>query len=109
MPFGLVNAPATFQRLMESVLQGIPHCMVYIDDILIYTTVNESYQTILKQVLDRLIQYKLYIKLEKCEFLKTSVTFLGHCITGNTITLDLGKKQKIQGWEILLKSAKEVR
>ena len=109
MPFGLINAPATFQRLMESVLRDIPHCMVYIDDILIYTTTNESHHDILKQVLDRLLQYKLYIKPEKCEFLKPSVTFLGHAITENTITLDDGKKQKIQGWKAPLKSAKEVR
>ena len=109
MPFGLINAPATFQRLMESVLQGIPNCLVYIDDILIFTSDSESHQAILKQVLDRLLQHKLYIKPEKCEFLKTSITFLGHRITGNTITLDNDKRQRIQGWEVPLKSAKEVR
>ena len=109
MPFGLVNAPATFHRLMESVLQGIPNCLVYIDDILIYTTNKESHQVILKQVLDRLLKYKLYIKPEKCEFMKTSISFLGHRIAGNTITLDDDKRQKIQGWEAPLKSAKEVR
>ena len=109
MPFGLINAPATFQRLMESVLQGIPNCLVYIDDILIYTSTTESHRAIIKQVLDRLLQYKLYIKPEKCEFLKTSITFLGHRIAENTITLDDDKRKKIQGWESPLKSAKEVR
>ena len=109
MPFGLINAPATFQRLMETVLQGIPNCIVYIDDILVHTSPKEPHQQVLQQVLDRLLKYKLYIKAEKCEFMKTSVTFLGHRITGNTIMLDDEKKQKIQGWQTPLKSAKEVR
>ena len=77
MPFGLINAPATFQRLMESVLQGIPNCLVYIDDILIFTSASESHQAILKQVLDCLLQYKLYIKPEKYEFFKNIYYLFG--------------------------------
>ena len=109
MPFGLINAPATFQRLMETVLADLPNCMVYIDDILIYTVTHETHMEILLKVLQRLLHHKLYIKLGKCEFLKNTVTFLGHCITKNSITPDPSKKQKIQGWSTPLKSAKEVR
>ena len=70
---------------------------------------NESHVQILSQVLRRLLQHKLYIKLDKCLFLKPTVSFLGHRITQNTISPDLDKTQKIQGWAIPLKSAKEVR
>ena len=109
MPFGLINAPATFQRLMEMVLEGIPHCMVYIDDILVYTTEEESHEQVLTEVLQRLMKYRLYAKLQKCEFFQTSVSFLGHLVSANTITPDPDKKQRIQGWAPPLKSAKEVR
>ena len=109
MPFGLINAPATFQRLMERVLEGIPNCMVYIDDILIFTSPTESHQQILLQVLQRLHHYKLYIKAEKCEFLRPTVTFLGHHLSPGSIIPDSKKMQKIQGWASPLKSAKEVR
>ena len=109
MPFGLINAPATFQRLMETVLADIPNCMVYIDDILIYTVSHKTHMEVLLKVLHRLLHHKLYIKFNKCEFLKTTVTFLGHCVEKNSITPDPSKKQKIQGWATPLKSAKEVR
>lgn len=70
MPFGLCNAPATFQRLMNSVLRdGLGRFVsVYLDDILIFSPDMESHKEHLTWVLSQLRAHKLYAKLSKCEF-----------------------------------------
>ena len=81
MPFGLVNAPPTFQRLMDSVLGGLmDKCIVYLDDILVYSkTIDEHYDSI-RLILDRLLRHKLYIKISKCAFVQEQISFLGHIV-----------------------------
>ena len=82
MPFGLCNAPATFQRLMEIVLAGLTRrsCMVYIDDILVFSETFEEHLAHLRQVLDRLRQVGLRLKPKKCDFVKDKVGYLGHSL-----------------------------
>ena len=83
MPFGLCNAPATFQRLMETVLAGLTCdcCMVYLDDILVIgRTFSEHIQN-LRQVLQRLRDAGLRLKLAKCHLLAESVEYLGYVVT----------------------------
>ena len=104
MPFGLINAPAIFQRLMERTLANIPNCIVYIDDILIYAYTKGQHDQVVKLVLQKLWDNKLYIKFSKCDFCKNTVTFLGHTITPGKLTLDKEKVKAITDWEAPLKS-----
>ena len=80
LPFGVANAPAIFQQTMEKILQGLPMVVVYIDDILITGRTNEEHLANLEKVLQRLQQYGLRLKQEKCSFLQPSVEYLGYII-----------------------------
>ena len=83
MPFGLKNAPATFQRLMDNILRGLQEdtCMTYLDDIIVYSVSLKEHLQKLKKVFDRLAQANFKIKLEKCDFLKKELKYLGHVIS----------------------------
>ena len=80
LPFGVASAPALFQKLMDTVLQGIPHVICYIDDILVTGVNDGEHLSTLATVLQRLQQYGFRMKQTKCEFLKPSVEYLGHLI-----------------------------
>lgn len=77
MAFGMKNAPATFQRLMQLVLGDVPRCNVYLDDVVIYTDTWEEHVAILQSVFQRLAEATLTLNLAKCEFAKATVTYLG--------------------------------
>ena len=77
MAFGMCNAPATFQRLVNSVLAGVANCNAYLDDLIVYTTTWEEHMQILDQVFTRLAKASLTLNLAKCEFGKATVTYLG--------------------------------
>ena len=77
LPFGIASAPGIFQRLMESVIRGIPGVVVYLDDILISGGSQEENIDRLQRVLSRLCEVGLRLKREKCVFLATSVDYLG--------------------------------
>ncbi|KAL0151447.1 hypothetical protein M9458_053233 [Cirrhinus mrigala] len=77
MAFGLRNTPATFQRLMNKVLAGIPHCDAYLDDIVIYSSEWDEHVKSLCAAFDRLCAASLTLNLAKCEFGKATVTYLG--------------------------------
>ena len=80
LPFGISSAPAIFQRVIESILQGIEGVIVYLDDILITGKTTEAHLKALDEVLSRLDTAGLRVKRSKCEFMKPSVTYLGHRI-----------------------------
>ncbi|XP_064080620.1 uncharacterized protein LOC135197485 [Macrobrachium nipponense] len=82
MPFGLKNAPSCFQRLMNEVLAGIPNCVVYLDDIVIFANSWEEHLKILAQVFQALQQANLVVNLRKCQFGVAEITYLGH-VVGN--------------------------
>ena len=85
MPFGLCNAPATFERLMDRVLCGMrwSRCLVYLDDVISFGgTVTEALGR-LEEVLCRLSNFGLQLKAKKCTFMQTEVVFVGH-IVGRT-------------------------
>jgi hypothetical protein len=103
MPFGLSNAPGTFQRLVNHVLNeflGV-FCVVYLDDILIFTkgTLAKHIQHV-RQVLARLRDHKLLVKGEKCEFHKKEVAYLGSIISTTGFRMDPAKIQAIADWPI---------
>src|SRR6201992_377447 len=102
MPFGLTNAPATAQRFMNDVLREYldQFCVVYIDDILIYTKGNrEEHIEQVKKVLIKLQEAELFIKPEKCEFFVNKTTFLGFIISEDGIEMDPAKINAILDWE----------
>ena len=83
MPFGLKNAPATFQRLMNAVLSGYQglQAFVYLNDIIIYASDLEEHRKRLKNIFQRLRDNNLRLQPDKCEFLRKEVAYLGHVIT----------------------------
>ena len=101
-PFGLCNAPATFQRLMNSVLAGLQwsSCLVYIDDIIIVGKTFDQHLFNLQQVFHRLKQAGLKVQPSKCQFLQQKVSFLGHVISPNGIAPDPVKTCKVEQWPI---------
>ena len=85
MPFGLCNAPATFERLMDRVLQGLrwSRCLVYLDDIISFGTTFDDSLDNLTLIFERLRSYGLQLKSTKFHLFKTSVPFLGHVVGRN--------------------------
>ena len=80
MPFGMKNAPATFQRLMNKVTQGVNNCVVYLDDVVIFTDTWDEHLLVLKHFLERLTEAKLVANLKKCEFVHAQVQYLGYVV-----------------------------
>ena len=97
MPFGLVNAPATFQRLMEVVLADLARhcCLVYLDDVLVMGTTFEEHQRNLTKVLDRLCDAGLRLKPKKCCFAQHEVEYLGHVVSAQGVRMDPKKLKAI--------------
>ncbi len=67
-PMGLLGCPDSFQRLMQTVVNGISNAIIYIDDLLVHTATHEEHLAMLGQVLKRLVQHKIKINLQKCVF-----------------------------------------
>jgi hypothetical protein len=82
MPFGLKNAPSTFQAVMNDFFSEYldEFVMVYIENILIFRRIAEYYLRRVGLILARLRQHKLFAKLSDCEFNRASLTFLGHVV-----------------------------
>ena len=100
MPFGLCNAPATFQRLMDAVLAGVPwnSCLVYLDDIIILGRTFEEHLCNLNHVFSQLRKAGLKLQLAKCTFCQKEVTFLGHVISSFGVAPDPSKTEKVTSW-----------
>ena len=101
MPFGLVNAPATFERLMERVLTGLQWqtCLVYLDDIIIYSKGADEHRRRLEEVLGRLDAAGLKLKPSKCQLMRKSVTFLGHVVSSEGVATDPEKVKAVREWQ----------
>ena len=95
LPFGVSSAPAIFQRIMESLLAGIPNVSVYIDDLLVSGSTEEEHLHTLEAVLDRLSNTGMKLKLSKCFFLLPSVEYLGHVISAEGIRPSTEKTRAI--------------
>ena len=110
MPFGLTNAPTTFMDLMNRVFQPYldRFVIVFIDDILVYSGILEEHSEHLRIVLQTLRERQLYAKLSKCQFLLDRVTFLGHVISAEGVSVDPQKIEAVVNWKPL-KNVSEVR
>uniref|UniRef100_A0A3B1JJM2 Gypsy retrotransposon integrase-like protein 1 n=1 Tax=Astyanax mexicanus TaxID=7994 RepID=A0A3B1JJM2_ASTMX len=100
LPFGIKNAAATFQRLMDSVLVNLKgkSCFVYINDIVVYSSTIEQHLGHLEEVFRCLHQAGLTLNLRKCNLLQRSLIFLGHVISGEGICTEPGKVEAIQAF-----------
>ena len=100
MPFGLTNAPAMFQRLMAVVLRGLTPmmCLVYLDDIIVFSTTFEEHVERLRLILSRLREAGLKLKPRKCKLLCEQVRFLGHVVSVKGVSTDPEKIRAIIDW-----------
>ncbi|CAI5480238.1 unnamed protein product [Closterium sp. Yama58-4] len=100
LPFGLTNAPATFQTLMNTVLSEFlgSFVVVYLDDILIFSKSKEEHVQHLQKVFEVLRREKLYAKQSKCEFFLPEVEFLGHVVSASGVRTDPKKIAAVQDW-----------
>jgi hypothetical protein len=110
MAFGLCNAPATFQALMNDVLRPFLRCfvLVFFDDILVYSRTWADHLRHLRAVLDQLRRHQLFVKHTKCSFTATAVAYLGHVIFTAGVTMDPAKVHAIHDWPTP-RSARAVR
>lgn len=102
MPFGLKTAPATFQRTMDNVLRGLQgiHCLVYLDDILIFSNGLQEHLRKLRSVFERLRKTNLKVQLDKSEFLRKEVQYLGHTLTKDGLKPNDDKIQAVLKYPI---------
>ena len=100
MPFGLCNAPSTFERLMDRVLCGMrwSRCLVYLDDVISFGTSILEALTRLEEVLSRLSDFGLQLKAKKCTFMQTEVAFLGHIVGWTRLACDPEKISAVRKW-----------
>ncbi|MCW4250032.1 MAG: RNase H-like domain-containing protein [Candidatus Thiodiazotropha endolucinida] len=100
MAFGLTNAPATFQRLMERCMgeMNLKECLIFLDDILIFSETFEEHISRLEAVFSRLNHHGLKLKASKCEFFKSSVRYLGHVVSEKGVETDPDKIESLISW-----------
>ncbi|UYV75275.1 K02A2.6-like [Cordylochernes scorpioides] len=100
MPFGLCNAPATFERLIELVLKGLTWktCLVYLDDIMVMGRTFEEHLRNLQEVFDRFRANNLTLNPKKCQLFQKSVKFLGHIVSTEGIRTSEDKIFAIKNW-----------
>ncbi|KAG0733328.1 hypothetical protein G6F57_018736 [Rhizopus arrhizus] len=97
MPFGLCSAPATMQRLMDSVLAGLKWqtCLVYLDDIITFSATFEQHLLDLREILLRLRSASLKVKLAKCCFASNRISFLGYILSPDGLHTDPEKVRAV--------------
>jgi hypothetical protein len=101
MPFGLCNAPASFQNYINHTLFDLldKTCTAYLDDILIYSDSKKDHRQHVREVVQRLIDAGLQIDIDKCEFETTKTKYLGLIVTPNGIEMDPEKVKTITEWQ----------
>jgi len=100
LSFGLANAPSQFARIMELVMSGLTYdvCLLYLDDILVFSKIFDEHLDRLPTVFDRLDHYSLKLKPSKCSLFQRKVSFLGHVVSGQGIECDIEKVAAIATW-----------
>lgn len=100
LSFGLCNAPASFQALMTDIFRAYldQWLVIFIDDLCAWDSDLDTHVEHLEIILSTLREHKLYIKESKCEWIKPEVSFLGHRISKNGVSMEDGKVQAILDW-----------
>ena len=102
MPFGLCNAPSTFQICMELIFRGMQWktLLIYLDDIILYSSNLDDHFEKLDEVLSRLKRAGLKLKPSKCEFIKDEVVYLGHVVCRNGIKPNHKIIDSVENWKV---------
>ncbi len=100
MPFGLRNAPATFQRLMNRVIGDMPGCAVYLDDVVVYSDTWETHLDRIRELFTRLGRAGLTVNLAKCEFARATVTYLGRIVGQGQVRPVGAKVEAVQKFSV---------
>lgn len=110
MPFGLCNAPATFERLMDKVMAGLQWeiLLIYLDDVIVFGKTVEEEIRRLRVVFERLRKAGLKLKPSKCSLFQRSVKYLGHIVSAEGVATDPEKVSAVADWPVP-KCVKEVR
>ncbi|WVZ85511.1 hypothetical protein U9M48_032433 [Paspalum notatum var. saurae] len=110
MPYGVTGGPATFQQVMNTVLDSVlrKFVVVFIDDILIYSKTWDDHLKHIQQVFQILLHHQFKVKLSKCQFAKEELHYLGHLISRHGVSTDPEKVQTIKNW-LTPSSVKDVR
>lgn len=110
MPMGLKNSPSTLQRVMDNVLQDLQNsiCLVYLDDIIVFSTSLQEHVVNLEKVFKRLRESNFKIQLDKSEFMKQETPYLGHIITPNGVKPNPDKISAIEKYP-LPRTAKQIK
>ena len=100
MPFGLSNAPATFQRLMETCMGDhyLNYCLLYLDDIVVFSETYEEHMERLEAVFQRLGDAGLKLKPAKCRLFQKSIKYLGHVVSEHGVSTDPDKIAAVKAW-----------
>ncbi|MCG8045657.1 MAG: reverse transcriptase domain-containing protein, partial [Candidatus Thiodiazotropha endolucinida] len=100
LPFGLINSPSVFERLMERVFSGLTFLilLIYLDDIIVYSKTFDEHLQNLKLILERLKEANLKLNPKKCSLLCTKVAFLGHEVSSQGIATDPAKIRAVREW-----------
>ena len=101
MPFGLCNAPATFEAMMETLLSDLlwKKCLVYLDDVIIFGKTFQSCLDNLEEVLQRIMSNGLKLKPKKCQLFKKDINYLGRIISTEGVKADPDKIRSVSEWE----------
>ena len=102
MPMGLSSAPATFQRLMQATMSDFifQFLLVYLDDLLVYSKTFEGHLQHLDHLLERIVQTGLKLRLDKCQFFRQQVHYLGHTISADGVSCEAGKVEAVRNWPV---------
>ena len=102
MPFGLSNAPATFQRLMENCLgdMNMQSCLIYLDDIVVFSRTFEEHIERLEKVFERLVEAGLKLSPAKCNLFQKELKYLGHIVSPEGIATDPKKVECVREWPV---------
>ena len=107
MQFGTTNAPADFQRYVNKTIREAldEFASAYLDDILIYSNLEEEHEGHVKWIMQRLLDAGLYLKPEKCEFHKRTLKYLGLIISTKGISMDEDKVETVWNWSRQMRTA----
>ncbi|KAJ8372899.1 hypothetical protein AAFF_G00276030 [Aldrovandia affinis] len=100
IPFGLCNSPATFEELMEKVLQPVPAlaCVVYLDDILVHASIYTAVVNNLCTVFEQITKANLCLNSAKCSLFHWQTSFLGHVVSKRGVSTDPAKVEAVEKW-----------
>jgi transposase InsO family protein len=100
MPFGLVGAPRTFQRLMDRMLRGLEHkiALAYLDDVIVYGASADETLKNLECIFERILAAGVKLKAKKCHLFQRETTYLGHVISHEGVKTEPAKVEAVQAW-----------